>query len=298
MPESPQAPLQIELGDDTLRRWSNTFLPNLDVWYLDDSLTNLVPPGALIFSRKDYLNHPTFQNIHYVNTYLHWRMPHEVKWLLVADGAWFERQSHDFVSNLLARQVDLERGLVFPITHLDEVPPALARYQVGEKIVFGQAAWQALPDEACVTLLQREQAVWDERDCFPVPEYAPDHIQRIANRFGHVEGANCLATVAECVTGEAWLGTLWMHAPEFYDLILRGGYRRQPVGTEPEADDVLVFEQRSELLHAAFCVGPNRFISKNGQSRFNPVRVVNMAMLRTDWRKAETGVYRRTFGEK
>jgi hypothetical protein len=243
-------------------------------------------------SRADYLAHSTFQDILYVNAYLHWQMPPEVTRLIVSGPDWIARLGAEVRRRVLERQVALRRGLVFPRDSFATLPDALEAFVVGNDVVLCHAAWDALPDDLRRQVLLREQARWDDVACFPAPDDAPEHIRAIANTFGQPDGANCLSTTAYCVTGQAWLRDLWLFQPAFRDLIARHGYLPAP-DCSPCPDDVVTFEVEDVIIHAAYCLGDDRFINKNGQSRFNPIRIVDWAMLRAGWPEAAVVTHRR-----
>lgn len=280
------------LPDETLDQWASDYLPGLDVFYADKQAVDQNLRGSLVFDRQHYIAHPTFQDVRYVNTYLHWNLRREVPWVIVANPEWIGAQPEAARRRLLATQIRLERGLVFPRSHIDEITEALTPYLFDDTFVLTHALWDTFTPEVRRQFMRREQAVWDDLHCHPVPDGVAPHIRDLANRFSEVDGANCLATVAECVTGEAWLGRLWLHEGEFCDRMVREGLAADFGNDEPQPGDVVIFHKR-EFQHAAYCVAPDRFISKNGQSRFNPIRVVDMAMLRNDWRRSEIMLYRR-----
>lgn len=282
----------IHPSGETLRHWGDQLLPELDVWFWDDDALDLDLTACVVMPRADYLQHSAFQDIRFVNAYLHWQMPSEVTRLIVSGPAWISRLAVADRQSVLGKQVNLRRGLVFPRTHFDALPEGLHAYTVNDRVVLCHAAWEAVPDQIRRLILLREQQLWDDVDCFQAPGDAPEHIRAIANTFGLHEGANCLSTTAYCVTGEAWMRGFWMFQPAFRDLIARHGYR--PVlEASPGADDLVTFEMDGVIVHAAYCVGQDRFLSKNGQSRFNPVRIIDWVRLNADWHEATCVTYRR-----
>lgn len=282
---------RIRPSPETLQAWADHLLPDLDVWFWDGE-TDIDPTGCVVMPRADYLGHPTFQDIRYVNAYLHWQMPREVTHVIVSGTAWISSLDAADRRRVLEKQVEMHRGLVLPRSHFDALPEGLAAYAVDDHVVLSHAAWALVPHEARRLALLREQARWDDVDCLAVPDDAPAHIRAIANTFGNMEGANCLATTAYCVTAETWMRDLWMHQPAFRDLIARHGYRPLP-GASPKAGEVVTFVANGDIVHAAYCVGPDRFLNKNGQSRLNPIRIVDRAMLDAAWHEAICVIYRR-----
>lgn len=278
---------------ETLQSWADHLLPEYDVWFWDNETLDLDLTGCVVMPRADYLEHPTFQDIRFVNAYLHWQMPREVTRLIVSGPTWISRLTTADRRRVLEKQVDLRRGLVFPRTHFDALPDDLQPYAVKDRVVLCHAAWNAVPDEMRYQVLIKEQLLWDDVDCLQVSDDSPEHIRAIANTFGQHEGANCLATVAYCVTGEEWMRGLWMFQSAFRNLIAQHDYRPVPV-VSPAAGDLVTFEVDGVIVHAAYCVSHDRFLNKNGQSRFNPIRIVDWARLNAEWHEATCVAYRRS----
>jgi hypothetical protein len=290
---SDPAPVhRIHPTDETLQYWTEHLLPDLDVWFWDDGALDLDLTDCVVMPRADYLQHPTFQDIRFVNAYLHWQMPREVTRLIVSGPAWISRLTGADLRRVLGKQVDLRRGLVFPRTHFDTLPDDLQAFTVNDHVVLCHEAWRAVPDQVRRVVLLKEQRLWDDVDCLQVPDDAPAHIRAIANTFVQHEGANCLSTTAYCVTGQGWMRSLWMYQPMFRYLIAQHGYRPVP-DVSPGADDLVTFEADGVIVHAVYCVGHDRFLNKNGQSRFNPIRIIDWARLHADWHKATCGIFRR-----
>lgn len=282
---------RIQPSDETLTHWAHTLLPDLDVWFWDGSDLVSNATRCLVMSREDYLRHPTFREIRYVNAYLHWRIPPEVTRVIVSGPAWITSIAPPDRQRILGKQVELQRGLVLPRAWFGDFPDALESFVIHEQVVLCHAAWRSVPEKGRRTALLAEQRRWDDVDCFPIPTDMPAHIRAIANTFRRRDGANCLGVTAYCITSEDWMRHHWMFQPEFHDLITRHGYR--PVAQEPPASgDVVAFEADGRIVHAAFCVGDDRFLNKNGQSRFNPVRVVDWASLAAGWQTATWVTYR------
>lgn len=70
-----------------LKAWCDHLLPELDVWFRDEDPLDLDVSGCVVMPRADYLQHPTFRDIRYVNAYLHWQMPLEITRIIVSGPA-------------------------------------------------------------------------------------------------------------------------------------------------------------------------------------------------------------------
>lgn len=265
-------------------------MPGHDVWYLDAPREL---PHCTVMTRADYLAHPTYRDIRYVNAYLHWQMPPTVTSLAVSHGDLLSLLPTTERTHLLELQVEHKRGLVFPRSHFDDVPASLTPCVVGDRVVLTHAGWDRLDEAVQWTALRREQRIWDDCMGLPVPGETPPLIATRTNGFLLEEGTNCLATTAWCLSRDDALASGWMFPEAFHAVLHAHGYA-PTTSTEPTANDVIVFEQDGATIHAAYCVVPDRFVSKNGQSRFNPVRMVDWSALLADWPHATHTIHRRT----
>lgn len=289
------SPAQVQPSEATITFWTSGLIPKLDLWYWNDSSIDVDRSGCELVPWEALRTHPTLSEIHYVNAYCRWQRSPETHQILLADRGWITGLRDDERFRVLAMQVELERGLVYPRSHFDSIPPELERYVVDDVFVLGGSIWSELPDDLRRQFVLRESLAWDDHACFPLPDDAPDHLQGIANTFMNVHGANCLSTTAFCFTGEPQVTHRWMFQLEFADLLKRSGYRPSLTKT-PESGDVVTFAQDGTIQHANFCVGPNRYLNKNGQTMFNPIKVVDSAMLDETWADHDLVIYRRHAG--
>jgi hypothetical protein len=263
-----------------IRLWADELIPG-DVWYWDDSLLDLDRTGCQVLTREAYRSDPTYNTISFMNAYLEWKMPAEVTQVIVSDRAWVGILSRDDRQRVLQKQVDLKRGLVFPTAWFGELPAQLQEFVVEDQVVLGQAVWASLPPAVQHRVLLAEQRRCDEVDCYPVPDDAPPHVRAIANTFSPHEGTNCFAITAYGANADPDLLATWLTVSPI-EIVAPLGYRQVP-DVEPIADDIVIFEMEGKVIHAAWCVGHDRFLNKNAQSRFAPIRIVDWKMLDAEW---------------
>ncbi len=69
-------------------------------------------------------------------------------------------------------------------------------YIIEEQIVIQRAMWEQW-NKNCKEqfLLTMVHEWWDNSECEPLPPFIEDFLLPVANKFGTVQGANCLATV-------------------------------------------------------------------------------------------------------
>ena len=273
-------PLQVVPTPDELRLWADELIPG-DVWYWDSSPLDLDVTGCQVMTREAYRSDPTYRGIRFMNAYCEWLMPAEATRVIVGDRAWIGMLSTADRQRVLQKQVGLKRGLVFSADWFGELPAQLQEFVVANQVVLGQAVWASLPTAIQHRALLAEQRRQDDVDCYPVPDGAPRHVQAIANTFSPHEGTNCFAITAYGANADSHLLATWLTVSPI-EIVAPLGYR-QVLDVEPMADDIVIFEIEGKVIHAAWCVEHDRFLNKNAQSRFAPIRIVDWKMLDADW---------------
>lgn len=273
---------QVVPTPELIRLWADELVPgDIDIWYWDESPLDLDLTGCQVMTQEAYRSSPTHNDIRYMNAYCEWLMPAEATRVIVSDRAWIGMLSTADRQRVLQKQVGLKRGLVFPAAWFGELPAELQKFMVADQVVLGQAVWASLPTAVQHRELLAYQRWCDNVDCYPVPDDAPPHVQAIANTFSPHEGTNCFAITAYGATADSDLLATWLTVSPI-DIVAPLGYRQVP-DVEPIAEDIVIFEIEGKVIHAVWCLGNDRFLNKNAQSRFSPIRIVDWKMLDTNW---------------
>jgi hypothetical protein len=271
---------QVVPTPEMIRLWADELIPG-DVWYWDDSPLDLDLTGCQVMTQKAYRSNSTYNDIRFMNAYCEWLMPTEATQVIISDRAWIGKLSAADRQRVLQKQVDLKRGLVFPVAWFGELPAQLQEFVVADQVVLGQAVWAGLSPAIQHRVLLAYQRRCDEVDCYPVPDGAPQHVRAIANTFSPHEGTNCFAITAYAVTEDSDLLSTWLTVSPM-DLVAPLGYREVP-NVQSIADDIVIFELEGRVVHAVWCLGNDRFLNKGGQSWFAPIRIIDWKMLDADW---------------
>ncbi len=271
---------QVTPTPEIIRRWADELIP-CDVWYWDDTPLDLDLSGCEVLARAAYRSHPIYNTIRFMNAYHEWKMPAEVAQVIVSDPAWIEHLSTADRRRVLQKQVDLKRGLMFPVIWFGEPSAQLQESVVADQVVLGQAIWSSLPIAIQRQALLAEQRRCDEVDCLPIPDVAPPHVRAIANTFSPHEGTNCFAITAYGANADPALLSTWLTVSPI-DVVAPLGYHQVP-DVEPRADDIVILELDGRVVHAVWCVAHDRFLNKNAQSWFAPIRIVDRKMLDAEW---------------
>ena len=145
-----------------------------------------------------------------------------------APPAWIAILPPEVRHELLAYQVTVGRGLVFPATDMDITSLSTSIVTVEDELylILHQSAFQGMPDERRRQLTFEYAKAWDEWTASCIPSTCPDHVRRLANTFPFTSGSNCLAATLFAVTGAEWMATQWVHSGTFLQTLGQVGYMR------------------------------------------------------------------------
>lgn len=259
--------------------WREHFVPEYVLWLWDDTP---IPhaDSVEIIPRSALSTHPLTSDIVMANAFTTWAITKETVSIVIDDGGWRELLTLSELDHARSLQPRHKRGLCFPSPWDDDV------------LVLDQRLWSELTDTQRDTIIRNQLKDWDDPVTLPCPEDVPAHIRTVANRFLLVEGANCLATAAYAVTGDDTLVHRWLWQDEFRQILADAGWM-ESTATDPEPHDVITINIDGNIVHAAYVLAPDRLLNKNGQTSFNPVRIIDFATLQREWPDGEAQILRR-----
>ncbi len=267
--------------------WRTSFVPPQVLWLWDDTP---IPcsDGAIIISSSELSSHAGTSPVHMANAFTLWAISKETHQVITDDGSWRASLTPTQLANARARQIRLGRGLCFP----GEWVPRLESEAIDGRLVFDQRLWESMTDDEQRIVIQNQLILWDEPITLPVPEDAPTHIRNIANQFLHTEGVNCFALAVYGATQRESLLQRWVVTEDFLVELSDGGFVEQ-CSSDIIVGDILTFGTERGIIHAAYALGDDRFLNKNGQSMFNPVRIIDLATLHAEWPESDVKILRR-----
>lgn len=225
--------LTVRPTPDQLARWADQLVPTPELWYADEALASLADDRCEVIARTAEPDHARLNEITYVNTYEHWRMPGEVSHIILSAPGWIQRLSDEDRQRVIHAQARWDRGLRFPRSHFGpDVPPIIDGFTVDDRVVICHSLWSALPPKLRQHALLQELPLWDDAVAFPVSPDAPARIRQVANRVAAEHGANCLSTTAWAITADESIRTYWMHQTAFQALLDEHGFHEGP-GQQP-----------------------------------------------------------------
>lgn len=289
----------IQPTKENISHWIRQHVPEMDLFFVEDqdldSLGEYLD-GTLVIPRREFFNHASYNQIHFVNSYEYWRISEKAQYIIVAPSNWITTLTALKRRELLSIQVQMGKGLLFPLSYFpseSEVPEEhIVACQGKDFVVVRHNMWSKLPYKSKEQVMYEHARNWDDWNCYAVPNHAPAHIKKFANQFSIVSGSNCLGTVLFAITCQEWLLNEWVHPDTFRIGLKLANYVL--IDDEIRDGDVIVWiDDNDRVQHATYYLGNQLFFNKDGQSFYNPRKIVDMNELKETWNKYNMKVYRR-----
>lgn len=278
--------------EEELQHWMRTFVPESMLWLWDDAPLPSSTVSPQMVPRAELRHHPVTGRIDIVNAFQLWAIPHDVRDVILDDGTWFASLDDSAKAEVRRKQAMLNRGLCIPVDRLSDVEDIVCSVTFNGRVVLDHSLWTSLSEETRRNVILTELPLWDDAATWPVPSGTPDHISEIANRFVLQDGVNCFSVAAYAVTADENDLMHWMQQERFQELIDANRYE-VVAGPAIEPGDVLIFLDERLPVHAAYALTSERILNKSGQSSFNPIRVIEPAMLIQEWADYQIRILRR-----
>lgn len=120
-------------------------------------------------------------------------------------------------------------------------------------------------------------------------------LKPFANTFSNRQGANCLAAVLFAVSNgvQEWFIYEWIHQKTLTETLNQYNYAAY-LGDKIQNDDVIVWKDEDGVIqHAAYHLGDGLYFNKDGQTMFNPWKILKKERLYKDWEHLTPVKYRR-----
>ncbi|QOR68206.1 hypothetical protein IM538_08900 [Cytobacillus suaedae] len=278
------------------------YVPEFDIFFLEEQ-DLLEFEGNLqdvfVMPRGEFFNHSSYGQIQLVNSFLYWQISRNAQYVIIAHPDWITSLTDGTRNELFKVQVKMKRGLIFPFSLFQNETKIPTDYIVeidNEKFVIIQKAmWDQLPFKYKEVFLKIYALEWDNCKGQKVPENIPAHLIRYANRYPEKSGSNCLAATLFAITGHDWMVHEWVHPETFVQGLKNARYNL--IDSEIRPGDIVTWESTEGMIqHATYHISSNLFFNKNGQTFFNPWKIVHKDELYESWKKYKIKVYRKQDG--
>ncbi|MCG7345952.1 hypothetical protein MHZ92_17710 [Sporosarcina sp. ACRSL] len=295
--------MTIRPTQEQLHHWIDKYVPEKDLFFMKESDMAAYEnelSGTLVFPKNEFFKHSSYNSIQMVNSYMYWNLSKNIDYVIVAHPNWVDSMPRNKKEALFKLQVVMGRGLAGPLSYLtdDNLFPEEYIIEVdGERFgILQRMMWLALPYTLKEEIICRTAQLYDEWTSTPAPAELPSHLEKYANSFSTNPGANCLAATLYAISfhpeEEEWIIHEWVHGETFARKLTQAGYFN--VDDSIKGGDVVVWVNEEAIIqHAAYCIDGQLFFNKNGQTFFNPWKIVHWQELEEEWKKFTPCVYRR-----
>lgn len=288
----------IQPSNDQIKKWVEKYVPVKDLFFVKEEHVPLFEEEilqALLIPKEEFFNHASYKQIQLANSYEYWNLSKEVKFVIVAHANWITKIAPAKKEKLLQIQVKMNRGLIFPLSYFpgESLPlkENCVKTSEDESVVLYADLWEKISFSAKAQLLKKYAQQWDGWVSEEAPVHLPTIIKKYANTFSIEAGSNCLSATLFAISQQEWMIHEWVHPQTFIEKLRRTHYL---IKTEVLIEgDLAVWEtDEGQVQHASFHVGNELFFNKNGQTFFNPWKIINFDELQAEWRQYSLKIYR------
>ncbi|WP_026695682.1 hypothetical protein [Peribacillus kribbensis] len=283
--------------NEQLERWVERFVPEKDLFFLDKVELSKIKDElneVLVIPKKEFFNHPSYRQIELLNSYTYWNIASKTQYVIVAPPSWIKNLEKQKKRKILHNQISIGRGLIFPLSFFSNssIPQDHIFVDEGKEVVVLQYdIWNELPYSIKVNAIKAYARLWDSWTCCDIPIRIPEHIRKYANNFSIVSGSNCLAATLFAITKQEWMINEWIHPATFKEGLERANYSL--VNDEIKNGDVITWVNEDGVIqHSSYYIGNNLLFNKNGQTFFNPWKIITWRELNEEWNHYEKKIYR------
>jgi hypothetical protein len=305
---------RLSLSQGKLEKWEEAFIPEKDLFFLREEDDDILPEfgvNCLVFSFEEFIKHPTYADNSYNSSYTFWTLSKDIKKVIVAPENVFASLKDSIKQRILQIQQQVGRGLIFEAHHFEGIlrEPAtsmLAPFQfMSDNRIFyalQKEIWNQLPKSLKSDILNRIALKYDEPG--EKDPYKPtlSILNSYVNTYPNAHGPNCLSATLYCATSQAagvsldWMIDEWVHPATFMNGLTQLGYNKVPLSKDAIFPfDILIWRDDQERIkHASFHIDKHYFFNKNGQTFFNPWKIIHIRELDEEWSHYQVHVYRKS----
>ncbi|QFT89597.1 hypothetical protein FIU87_13130 [Bacillus sp. THAF10] len=253
---------------------------------------------VLIVPKEEFFAHASYKQIQLVNSYEYWRIAKEVQQVVVAHPSWYPSLPKPIKNSLNCSQLEVNRGLILPLSLIinKEYIPKENILERNKKpfIVLQRQMWEELSYSMKINIVEKLAAEKDSWECYELPAGAPAHLRKYANTFPLESGSNCLSATLFAISAQEWLIHEWVHPQTFLEGLKNANYVMQNDVEEVYVGDVVVWKDSSEnIQHASYHIGDQMYFNKDGQTFFNPWKIVSSREVNEEWKDFNRSIYRK-----
>lgn len=170
--------MKIKPTKKVLLSWIDKYVPEYDLFFLSkEYLKNEMDfKDVLLMPIDECYNHSTYGQLNYVNSYEYWNIKN-AQYVIIAEKEWIESISEEVKQLILKSQVQSERGLVLPVSFIQEIEKIPSNYIVNGHVVIQRSMWEKLGESSKEQILTRMvYEWWDKGECEEAPMFLPSFL--------------------------------------------------------------------------------------------------------------------------
>ncbi len=228
--------MQITPTTDQLHLWMKQLVPDKDLFFLKEENVRTFHEElkeALIVPKDEFFAHSSYTRLEYLNSYMYWTVSKEAAYVIIAPPKWIGSRTRQTRKALLELQAELSTGLLLPTAILPslnfipsdaivKVTGSASRYyaehfnrDTDEFAVIRAAMWHSLDEAGKEAIIRAYAQMIDGWEAEVIPETAPAHIRKYANRFPDDPGSNCLSAALFAISEQEGMLREWVHPRPF-----------------------------------------------------------------------------------
>jgi hypothetical protein len=305
---------RLSLSQGKLEKWEESFIPEKDIFFLREQDNDIIPEfgaNSLVFTFEEFMNHSTYTSISYASSYTYWTLSKDIEKVIVLPDRVFATLKDHIKKQVLQIQQQVGRGLIFEAKLFEGIvrEPAtsmLAPFQfVSEDRLYyalQKEVWDQLPKSLKSDILNRLALVYDKPGEWDPYKPTLSITNSYANTYPNTHGPNCLSSTLYCAASQAvgvtldWMIQEWVHPATFMNGLTQLGYYEVPLSKDAIfPSDILIWRDDQGIIkHASFHIDKHYFFNKNGQTFFNPWKIIHIRELDEEWGHYQVHVYRKS----
>ncbi|MFU1790589.1 hypothetical protein ACM3BL_04725 [Mammaliicoccus sciuri] len=263
--------MKIYPTEQILKYWSENYYNNFDLFFVKD-----IPfeNEDVVITLKDAFKKTSSFNIDTNNLYEFWNLS-DYNYVIQASKGWFENLNRDSKTYILQEQERVNNPLFL------------------EGNLITSQKWSQLTTNKQRQFFQnRVDRYCDNHVTQHSTLQLPNHLSSIVSTFPKHQGLNCLSTVLYAITSDKNILQQWIKEDAFLTSLKSLNYELVSEGSQN--GDVIVYLKNNAVVHAAYQIDDGLFINKNGQTIFNPYKIVTKSELDNEWGNYQELYYRNT----
>lgn len=295
--------VQIQPVQEQIDAWIVKHVPEKDLFFLKEQDLNIFKKylqGTLVMPR-DELRYSSYNQIQWVNSYTTWNISKDFQFVVVAQPDWIMTLAPLDRELLFRMQYAAGRGLIFPLSYFSQLAALPKEHIINtndeQVIVIQKDMWMKLPTSYQEEAIKEYAQEYDDWTSTKIPANIPVHLSKYANTFSKTAGANCLAAVLYAISTnpqrQEWIINEWIFQNTFIEGLKNAGY--SPTDRKFQKGDVVAWVNADGVIqHATYCINNQLFFNKNGQTIFNPWKIVTWDELQEEWKRFTPRVYQKS----